>query len=387
MLRISIWTHGGIGGGLFSQGQPAIQLLVGKLSSDFDIDVYSMESPDEDFNPSGYRIISLHWKTRARWLRWSYLVWRFAIEHIRRRYRVLYAFWGYPSGCLAVMLGKILGIPSVVHLQGGDAVAMSSLNYGVFISPFRARVCRFLYARSSALVALSKFQAAHLRSNGVSRSPLIVPFGPDLTQFSFEKERFRHPVVRFLHVGNQTPVKGQEAMLKVFASVLTRIPATLQIIGDDFYDGRLKSLVGSLGIESFVTFLGPQPHTLMPEYYHSADILLHTSRYEGQGLVFAEAAACGTLIAGTPVGMLSDMGEECAVLAREDELDSLVSKIVEMVRSKDQWQKLQCKARQWVEMRDFSYSSKKISAILTEMGCASLKRSGTPESNPDLSQT
>jgi glycosyltransferase involved in cell wall biosynthesis len=355
MPKVAIWVHGGIGGGHFSQGQPPLQELIERLSEEFDIDVYSLTSPNVDFSPKSFR---MYYPEGRGWriMRWLWLIQKFVRKHNRSAYDVVYGMWGYPAGSLAVMLGRVVGRPTVVHLQGGDAAKLPASKYGVFNHPIRALICRITYAVTTRLIALSFFQAECLRANGVRRPPLIMPYGPDLRNFYFVPNRFDMPIVRFLHVGNQTPVKGQYTMLKTFSLVRRQIPSRLTIVGDDYYDGQLKVWCKQLDIEHDVDFVGPQRHSDMPSFYHHADVLLHTPLFEGQGLVFAEAAACGTLIAGTRVGMLADMGDDCALIVPVGDAEGLAEKIVDAMQNKDDLRQMRYSAYEWVRKKDVTYT-------------------------------
>ncbi len=88
----------------------------------------------------------------------------------------------------------------------------------------------------------------------------------------------------------------------------------------------------------------------MPAFYDEAHILLHTSLYEGQGLVFMEAAASGTLIAGTCVGILSDMGEDCGLRVSVKEPKLLAEKIMQALQTKN-YLAMTGAARMWVESK------------------------------------
>jgi len=367
MRRLAIWTHGGVGGGLFSQGQPPIQQLIDRLSSHFQIDVFSLQPPDEGFPSQRFNVYSpgntISWPV----FQWACLICKFFVIAVRRRYHLIYGFWGYPAGSLAVILGKICRIPSIVHLQGGDAVAIPALNYGVFCHAFRARLCRVTYASCDRLIVLTNYQADCLKANRVDRQPMVIPFGPDLQKFTFGQHANETPVLKFLHVGNQTPIKGQERMLEVFAEIANQRPSRLVIVGEDYYDGRLKEKCVSLNIENRVRFAGPQRHDHMPQFYHDADIFLHTPWYEGQGVVFAEAAACGTLLAGTSVGMLSDMGEDCAVVVPPGEVEALAHKLLEVLADPGRMSKMRKSARRWVEEKDVNYTEYKIVETLKDL--------------------
>lgn len=364
MSRIAIWVHGGIGGGFFSQGQPAIQQLVERLATHFEVNVFSLLPPNRDFLPRGYKIYHAGHRVVPRAFGWVYLTAHFFRLHVKKRYRLVYAFWGYPAGALVVLLGKLAGVPSVIHLQGGDAVSLPRLKYGVFLNPFRAAICRLAYSRSTYLIALTSFQLSCLKNSRVNREPVVIPFGPDTGFFEFSSGRLRAEMLRFLHIGNLTPVKGQEVMLRTFSQVVRHRPAQLTIIGAGFQEGRLKQLCASLEIEPFVKFLGPQPYLSMPRFYRDADILLHTPWYEGQGLVIAEAAACGTLVAGTRVGMLADMGDDCALVVEPGESDQLASKILAFLAAPGTLEKMQHNARRWVQEKDVNYTERKIVAAL-----------------------
>ena len=366
MTRIAILIHGGVGGGFYSQGQPPVQQLITRLARSFEIEVYSLMPAGKDFSPKGFNLVCPPWKGWS-WAGWVYLVARFCVRNIRQPYQVVYGIWGYPAGSLAVALGMLLRIPSIVHLQGGDAAGIRSLGYGVFLHPLRAAICRFAYERCSRLIVLSRYQAASLRTHGIDREPAIIPHGPDTSCFTFISGRFDQPVIRFLHVANQTPVKGQEMMLKVFSAVSESFTSRLVIVGADYYKGRLKQWCTDLGIEDKVSFLGPQPHERMPEIYQNADILLHTPEYEGQGMVFAEAAACGTLIAGTGVGMLSDMGDACALVVKSGQHQMLAEKIAAVISSGVDYRPMQRNALKWIQEKDVNYTVAALTRVLNEL--------------------
>lgn len=358
--RIAIWMHGGVGSGIYSQGQPCIQKLVKRLAAHYTIDVYMQLPPNNDFLPEGFSLFSQ--KPVARWgmLRWLYLFVVFYRNHQKEKYHLFYSFWGYPAGLIVVLLGKLFRRPSVIHLQGGDAAYLPSLGYGVFCHPLRRRLCVWAYSQCSCLIALTNYQIHFLRQFGVARPIHIIPYGVDTELFRYHPHRSHQSVIRCLHVGNQTPVKDQETLLYAFALLISKIPACLNFVGADFNNGRLNVLCISLGIESNVKFLGAQPYHDLPKYYHESDILIHTSLYEGQGLVFTEAAACGTLIAGTGVGILADMGEECGIITPKGDAEKLANKIIEVIQSPVRVIAMKTAARKWAVEKNENYSVNRI---------------------------
>lgn len=261
----------------------------------------------------------------------------------------MYAFWGYPSGIPAVVLGGFYKLKSILHLQGGDAAKIPSIGYGVFVHPYRAWICKYIYERSSVLIALTEFQAQALRRNGITKQCIVIPYGIDDKVFSFRTGRLTETTIRFLHVGNQTPVKDQLTMLRAFAAISKNRSARLTIIGEDFFHGQVKKWCEGLNITDKVFFKGPVLNEELPNYYYEADILLHTSLYEGQGLVLAEAAACGTLLAGTKTGMLWDMDADCAISVPIGDWQLLAEKVLQILQDREAYDSMRIRAAKWLD--------------------------------------
>ena len=56
-------------------------------------------------------------------------------------------------------------------------------------------------------------------------------------------------------------------------------------------NGLFQRLVDEMGISNKVQFIEPVDYNRIHEYYREADVFLHTSVYESQALVVAEAMA------------------------------------------------------------------------------------------------
>lgn len=119
-----------------------------------------------------------------------------------------------------------------------------------------------------------------------------------------------NPVLLF--VGRIQPLKGVDVAVRTLHE-LGRPDAELVILGGPSgQDGhgelqRVRHLVSSLGIESQVRFVEPQPHHLLSTWYRAADVVLVPSRSESFGLVALEASACGTPLVASAVGGLKTL--------------------------------------------------------------------------------
>lgn len=109
-----------------------------------------------------------------------------------------------------------------------------------------------------------------------------------------------------LVVARFTPEKNVGAALEIFSRLLKDLPAALLVVvGDGPELESLEFKVKSLKLVGHVRFEGWQ-RDIIP-YYRGADALLVTSRYEGYGRMFIEAAASGLPIVATPVGLVGEV--------------------------------------------------------------------------------
>lgn len=312
--RIAIWMHGGLGGGYHGQGIPVISNLIQDLAASLDVAVYSMLPPSKEYEPTGFKFYSPPRIIRPVFLRWIFLITKFLFNHLFNRYTILYAFWGYPAGRMVTSMGKFLQLPSVIHLQGGDSVYLPSIQYGSLAPSRRDAIIRY-YQQCTRLIALTEFQTKRVRSQGVSRSIDVIPFGVDRSMFRLiNKEPLRNRLLRCLHVANLIPVKNQEVLLDIFEVLQSIVQCELRVVGLDHLNGQLESSCKRRGIDDKVWFVGQQTQQEVAGHYAWADMLLHTSLYEGQAVVIGEAWASGCLVAGTPVGLMADVGSQAAVI-------------------------------------------------------------------------
>ncbi|MGH2820633.1 MAG: glycosyltransferase, partial [Actinomycetota bacterium] len=115
-----------------------------------------------------------------------------------------------------------------------------------------------------------------------------------------------------LSVGRVQPLKGLDLAIRACAELRDRsgrAPLLVVVGGASGGSGRdhlrrLEALIAALGLDDRVRFVGPQPHSSLPEYYRAADALLMCSYSESFGLAALEAHACGVPVVATDVGGL-----------------------------------------------------------------------------------
>lgn len=109
-----------------------------------------------------------------------------------------------------------------------------------------------------------------------------------------------------LSVGRLVEPKNHAALLRVFAGLAADFPhAELWIVGDGPLHERLKQQSAALGLEGRVALLGVRQD--VPDLMRAADVFVSSSRFEGFGLVVAEAMASGTPVVATDAGGVAEV--------------------------------------------------------------------------------
>lgn len=97
-----------------------------------------------------------------------------------------------------------------------------------------------------------------------------------------------------LYVGRLDREKSVERVLEAFGSIADAVSgARLLLVGQGSHEGSLKRLAAASPARAVIDFPGSVAREALPPYYRAADLFLFSSETETQGLVLAEAHACG----------------------------------------------------------------------------------------------
>ena len=146
-------------------------------------------------------------------------------------------------------------------------------------------------------------------SNGVDLSEYY-PKKPDLKVL--KKYDLATKTQKILYIGRVDPEKSIGVVIKAFKKLL-ELPKInvenleLVIVGDGIDLVNLKTLVGELGIESKVKFLGKVMPPELIEIYRAGSMFVTASETETQGIVLIEAAAVGLPLVAVDAGAVSEL--------------------------------------------------------------------------------
>jgi glycosyltransferase involved in cell wall biosynthesis len=150
--------------------------------------------------------------------------------------------------------------------------------------------------------------------------------------------------VQLLSVGSVVPRKGFDVLVAALATVTDR-KWHLSIVGDAGRDPRcavkLKADIARLNLSDRVTLLGALPPAAVAKQYDAADLFVLASRFEGYGMVYAEAMARGLPIIGTNAGAIPDtVPADAGLLVAADDSIALASALRHLIENSDARHKL-----------------------------------------------
>jgi len=156
-------------------------------------------------------------------------------------------------------------------------------------------------SRADAVVAPSMLVREHLRRRGVSTTISVVPTGVDLENFRPGDRAAARRALGLglddrllLYVGRLDREKSVDSVLLAFDRIAgTVAPARLWLVGQGKEGEALRRLAERLPTGDRIHFAGVREHARLVPWYQAADLFVFASETETQGLVLAEAAACG----------------------------------------------------------------------------------------------
>jgi len=156
-------------------------------------------------------------------------------------------------------------------------------------------------AQADAVIAPSAVIRDELRARGVRAPIAVVPTGVDLCRFRpGDRGAARvglgvpDEAPLLLYVGRLDREKSVDRVLLAFERVAsTVVGARLLLVGQGTEGQRLRRLAAALPVGDRIRFLGGRAHEALAQCYQAADVFVFASETETQGLVLAEAAACG----------------------------------------------------------------------------------------------
>lgn len=211
-------------------------------------------------------------------------------EHARAPFDIIHAQYAYPTGLAAMEASRLLGVPHVVSIQGGDGHWI-----GQCCATHKAAMTAVLDGAMSLVIGCTSFaQEVHEQHETPLSRFTIIPGAVDTTRFSPFPDRNLGAVQdppRLLYHGRVDRRKGALEFLHAAAELVKTRPVQVIVsgIGPDL--DAAKALATTLGLP--VQFLGYTDYATAPDIYHQGDIFVSPTHAEGFSNTILEAMASG----------------------------------------------------------------------------------------------
>jgi 1,2-diacylglycerol 3-alpha-glucosyltransferase len=244
---------------------------------------------------------------------WKYLIDTFKEIHKRQNVDILHAFWLNECSLIGNYLASRHKIKFLVTAMGQDCSVKNSY-------------LKLLNLRKIYTVCLSDFQQKELQEITTKKCEQVIPFGIPVVDHLEPKIRN----IDILGVGSVVRVKNYTTFVKIIARLKNEFPEIkVRIIGNQPSQKELRKvekLIRENKVEQNLILTGQINPEEVLEYMQQSKILLHTSSFEGQGMVFSEALSSGMYVICFKTGKESP--EKMIVCNHSDEIINELCKLL-----------------------------------------------------------
>lgn len=323
-MKLALVVPGGVDRSGEYRVIPALLALLERLAAHHEVHVFALhqEPAPGAWDLLGARVHNIgRGATRLRAIR------AILAQHRCAPFCLLQAFFSGACGLVAVSAAHLLGIPSAVHVAGGEPVRLPDIRYGGRLT-WRGRLQeRVVLSAANVLTAASGPQLELIARLGAAARR--VPLGVDCVQAWPARAPVRRgadETARLLHVASLNRVKDQPTLLRALAQ-LAQGPQVfhVDIVGEDTLGGEIQRLAAGLGLTDRLTFHGFMTQRQLLPLMQAAHVLVVSSRHEAGPVAVVEAAAVGVPTVGTAVGHAAEWAPDAAIAVPVGDAQSLAA--------------------------------------------------------------
>lgn len=346
---------------------PALLALIERLARTHDVHVFALqqEAVAGRWELAGASIHNIG----DHWTRWRAIA-AIRAEHRRAPFDLVQAIFSGSCGLVAVATAKLLRLPSLVHIAGGELVALHGIDYGGR-RKWKGRLREACVLRAAdAITAASAPILDSLWALGLLARR--VPLGVDLQAWPPLAPRPRRAKqARLIHVASLNRVKDQPTLLRALAALNgAGSDFRMDIVGVDTLEGEMQRLAGQLGLASRVHFLGFKTQRELRPLMADADLLVMSSLHEAGPLVLLEAAVAGVPTVGTAVGHLAEWAPSAACAVPVGDWSALAGAIGQLLADEPLRRRLAAAAQRLALREDADATARMFESLYRQLHTA-----------------
>ncbi|URQ68341.1 glycosyltransferase family 4 protein [SAR86 cluster bacterium] len=146
------------------------------------------------------------------------------------------------------------------------------------------------------------------------------------------------------------PLKGLKYLVEALPKILHSFPkTTLTVIGKSPNNSEVSKLIEELNLSNVITFKSGISEKEIVDLYHSSDLAVIPSLYEGFGFGAGEAMACGVPLISTHSGGLKEVVGDAALKILPSSAEEIEKAVIKLFNNPEDMRKLSIKGRQRME--------------------------------------
>jgi len=300
----------------------------------------------------------------------SHLFWEYKTN---KKFDVVWSLFAFPYAPLMCREAKRKGVPFVVGAQG---------TYGV--EPLTKWPERFFmkwaYENAKAIIVPSEYtKNAILEESGENYDIAVVHNGVNFKRFADYalKKSVLNSVPKdtlvLLTVGEVKKRKGQDIVIRALPEVIKKHPNVLYVIvGYPTSQDEYMELAKELGVDKNILITGPASDEDILEYYHRCDVYVHTPRvhdyhFEGFGIVYIEAGACGKPSVALDAGGIRDAVVDGETGLVADSEEGVTKRIISLLDDDKKRCKMGKDAQDYAKSHDWKNIAEQYSSLLKKI--------------------
>jgi glycosyltransferase involved in cell wall biosynthesis len=217
------------------------------------------------------------------------------LQEAFRRADVVHVQFPFPLGVRAASIARSMGKPLVAafHVQPQNLFRNVGIRWEPLSDWTYRLFLRTLYRKADAVVCPSEFAASELRRHGLAAEPAVISNGiaPEFRPRELERPERHRGRFLVLAVGRLAQEKRLDVVLEGVRRARQAHRIQLVITGDGPERRRLARMAARLPLPAEMALVGDEE---LRRLLATADLLVHASEVELEGMAVLEALGCGT---------------------------------------------------------------------------------------------
>ena len=148
------------------------------------------------------------------------------------------------------------------------------------------------------------------------------------------------------------PLKGLKYLIQALPEILKSFPkTTLTVIGKAPSNSEVSRLISNLDLKEIISFKSGISENEIVDLYHTSEVAVIPSLYEGFGFGAGEAMACGVPLISTHSGGLKEVVGDCAIKILPSSADEIEKAVINLFNNQEKRKELSAKGRQRMETK------------------------------------